>query len=113
MKNKEIRRINEGELRLLEYLLFNIPAEQYKTGNKDFLVKNIEGTNSIYFIRNGFSSEQRSMKSIINECSFKDEDDVLVYATLLKDLDDYLFELDLWKVDYSSIIRIPESFKKT
>jgi hypothetical protein len=41
------------------------------------------------------------------ECQFEDEDGVLVLGSLYLDRQGRLFELDMWKVDYSPIKRWP------
>ncbi len=54
------------------------------------------------------SKAHRSFGKVAGECSFADADGVSVEAALLLDKDGDLFELDLWKVDFSPLIRIPD-----
>ena len=53
------------------------------------------------------NKEERALGSVISECQFEDEDGVLVIASLHADEDGDLFELDLWKVDSSPLVRWP------
>lgn len=46
-----------------------------------------------------------------SECQFKDIDGVLVIASLYLDRDNELFELDMWKVDFSKLKMIPSHFE--
>lgn len=47
------------------------------------------------------------MGSQVSECSFLDEDGVEVLATLNLDENSELFELDVWKVNYEPLIKLP------
>ena len=42
---------------------------------------------------------------------FTDEDGVKVIASLNVDSDGHLFELDIWKTDFSPLLRIPAEFE--
>lgn len=41
--------------------------------------------------------------------AFEDEDGVLVHAALLLDQEGSLFELDMWKVDFATLLRWPSA----
>ena len=47
----------------------------------------------------------------VSECQFKDIDGVPVIASLYLDKDNELFELDIWKVDFSKLEMIPSHFE--
>ncbi|ACE06212.1 hypothetical protein Aasi_0841 [Candidatus Amoebophilus asiaticus 5a2] len=47
----------------------------------------------------------------ISECQFKDKDGIDVIASLYIDDKGNLFELDIWKVDFSPLLDIPQKFK--
>lgn len=53
----------------------------------------------------------RHFGSQVSECQFRDTDGVLVVASLYLDEDDKLYELDMWKVDFSKLINIPTHFE--
>jgi hypothetical protein len=71
-------------------------------------------TNSVLDMRDGgmgslrFSgSEQRCYGSTLAEAEFKDADGTPVSVALMLDETGDLFELDIWKVDFSPLVRIP------
>lgn len=49
----------------------------------------------------------RSLEATIAEAQFKDSDGILVTVTLNIDDNNDLYELDVWKVDYSKLIEWP------
>jgi hypothetical protein len=51
--------------------------------------------------------EQRRYGSTLAEAEFKDADGTLVSVALMLDKAGDLFELDIWKVDCSPLVRIP------
>jgi hypothetical protein len=51
--------------------------------------------------------EKRRFGGIPVEAHFRDEDGMLVMAAVIVDKSGALFELDLWKVDFSPLRRIP------
>jgi hypothetical protein len=55
------------------------------------------------------SPEERSFGKEIAEASFRDADGVLVSVTLNVDQSGDLFELDVWKVDFSPLSRFPDA----
>lgn len=52
-------------------------------------------------------SEQRRYGSTLAEAEFKDADGTPVSVALMLDEAGDLFELDIWKVDFSPLVRIP------
>ena len=46
--------------------------------------------------------------SFVSDFEFKDIDDVDVVASLFLDENGKLYELDIWKVDFSKLLSIPE-----
>ena len=63
---------------------------------------------SLRFISKTATAEQKFGRRAA-ECFFNDLDDVLVIATLNLDQDGELFELDVWKVDFSPLLSWPDS----
>ena len=49
----------------------------------------------------------RRMRTQAAEISFKDSDDTLVVATLNLDEEGILFEVDIWKVDFTPLMTWP------
>lgn len=71
-------------------------------------------TNSVQDMRDGgmgslrFSgAERRRFGSTLAEAEFRDADGTLVSVALMLDEAGELFELDIWKVDFSPLLRIP------
>lgn len=68
------------------------------------------GMGSLYLFPNGVIIEKRSFGKCVSTCQFTDKDGVEVIASLNVDKNGELFELDIWKTDYSPLISIPEKF---
>jgi len=64
------------------------------------------GMGSVKFL----SSSSNEMASQIAEINFRDADGVEVVASLNADKNGNPFELDIWKVDFSPLIKIPDFF---
>ena len=62
------------------------------------------GMGSIRFV----GSEPRIMGKVIAEAEYVDSDGVLVSIPINSNNDDRLFEVDFWKVDFSSLKRYPK-----
>ncbi|MDN3706163.1 hypothetical protein QW060_03380 [Myroides ceti] len=58
------------------------------------------------FVNDDFD-EYRFFGKQISECSFFDSDGVKVIVSLNIDTNGNLFELDIWKTDFSPLIKIP------
>lgn len=62
------------------------------------------GMGSLLFVR---SKPDRRLGEVVAEFQFKDEDNIPVLASLNLDEDGELFELDLFKADFSPLKRLP------
>jgi hypothetical protein len=62
------------------------------------------GMGSIRFVR----SERRIFGKEVAEAEYEDIDGVLVSISINFDSEDQLFEVDFWKVDFSSLKRYPK-----
>lgn len=58
-------------------------------------------------LRIGGSSIGRELRRKAAETQFLDADGTLVVAVLNVDVEDQLFEIDVWKVDFSTLLRWP------
>ena len=69
---------------------------------------------SIQFVHLGLnpSSDARKFGGEMSSCHFTDDDGVLVSVVLYADTSGIPFELDVWKVDFSPLIRIPNDISK-
>ena len=67
------------------------------------------GMGSIRFVSpgNGEVADTRKFGEEVCSCHFTDEDGVTVSAALYVDSAVHPFELDVWKVDFSPLIRMP------
>ncbi len=102
-----MRNLKEQEKALVEKLLSL--AEGYSFDLTDQMVVDMEdgGMGSLYFAYKDASKEQRKMGKQIAEFQFDDSDKVLVSASLNIDEEGRLYELDMWKVDFSPIVTYP------
>ena len=109
MKLNNIRKLNIEEEILLEELVhrsIKVISPDWKNG---LLVASLEdgGMGSLAL----FPCDTLNKGSQVSECLFRDTDGVLVVASLYLDEDDKLYELDMWKVDFSKLINIPTHFE--
>lgn len=56
------------------------------------------------------TSSYRKLGKTVSELEFDDADGVKVFAALNIDQNGQLFEIDIWKTDFSPLIRIPRKF---
>lgn len=104
------RNISEKEKKLLEKLVEKASDKFTKEISENLLVQNLDdgqmGSLKFYNPLN----ENRVFGSQVSELSFTDLDDVPVIVTLYLDNYGDLFEIDIWKVDFSPTINFPDKF---
>jgi hypothetical protein len=102
------RPLREDETALVKKLLAGTPFAGKTRRLSGALVQDMSdgGMGSIQFCRP--SPAKRMFAQEISEGSFHDSDGVLVSVTLNADQFGELFELDLWKVDFSPLTRYPD-----
>ncbi len=66
------------------------------------------GMGSLLLLPDGITTNDRKIGKRISEYQFQDADGVQVIASLNLDTNGHLYELDLWKTDFSPLIRYPE-----
>jgi hypothetical protein len=69
-----------------------------------------DGVGSLRLIQNDGAVLKKAFGRRASEVQFTDADGVTVIASLNVDQNGQLFELDIWKVDFSPLVRIPERF---
>ena len=70
---------------------------------------NDDGMGSLYLFPKGeIKEDDRSFGESVSEFQFTDQDGIEVIASLNLDNNGDLFELDIWKTDFSKVIRLPE-----
>jgi len=70
---------------------------------------NDDGMGSLYLFPKGEMTEVvRNFGELISEFQFTDQDGIEVIASLYLNNSGNLFELDIWKTDFSKVISLPE-----
>ncbi|MCE2495533.1 MAG: hypothetical protein J4F31_02985 [Flavobacteriales bacterium] len=70
---------------------------------------NDDGMGSLCLFPKGeIKEDDRSFGESVSEFQFTDQDGIEVIASLNLDNNGDLFELDIWKTDFSKVIRLPE-----
>ena len=105
----EYMNINRNPTRKEELVIrYLVDKSCYKRLNweKDLKVADMNdgGMGSLLLIPQGQANKKRLFKEQISEIMFKDIDGVDVIVSLNIDQDNYLFELDCWKVNYENVI---------
>ncbi|TPG37925.1 hypothetical protein EAH81_17520 [Flavobacterium pectinovorum] len=105
-----MRKLLKDEVRLLELLIkkSSIIISYNLEEDLEAEIMNDGGMGSLKLFPKGISSDNRVFGKQIAECMFLDSDGIDVIASLNIDDKGELFELDIWKTDFSSLIRIPE-----
>lgn len=104
------RNPTRDELSLLELLVskatgLDIPS----TWNKNLLVQSMDdgGMGSFRLLPHGIAGENRLYGKTVSEHEFVDDDGVKVLASLNVDKAGELFEVDVWKTDFSPLDKMP------
>lgn len=100
------------ELRLIDFLIHTASVEIPNNWQARLMVKpqNDGQMGGLLLSVNRFENKGRIFGQQISECSFIDSDGFKVIASLYIDQYNDLYELDIWKVDYSPLLNIPEVF---
>jgi len=100
-----VRPLTQSERQLVEFLLHLAEEKNIHDLNNTLVVEmDDSGMGSLQF---GESREGR-LGHRVAEAKFADDDGLPVFASLVLDQSGRLYELDLWKVDFSPLKRIPE-----
>ena len=67
------------------------------------------GSLVIFYDENDNEMADRHFGKQLSECTFMDKDGTQVIASLNLDEDGNLYELDIWKTDFSALIDLPEA----
>lgn len=63
---------------------------------------------SLLLFPEGILNEKRKFGEQVSDFQFKDEDGIDVIASLNLDDNGKLLELDVWKTDFSKLIKLPD-----
>ncbi|MFZ6663659.1 DUF6984 family protein [Peijinzhouia sedimentorum] len=104
------RLISEKESKLLEILIRNSGLEMSEDWKSKLLVRSMDDNDmgSLLLFPNGEVKEGREFGGQVSEFLFKDIDGIEVIASLNIDKEGNLFELDIWKTDFSSLRNFPD-----
>jgi hypothetical protein len=103
------REPSAAEIRLLRTLAALSPALG-SAWLEELLVREMNdgGMGSLELQVRGRVSSRRAFGSKAAEWQFTDEDGVVALSTLYLDAEGVPYELDIWKTDFSPLIRLPE-----
>ncbi|MFC0400660.1 DUF6984 family protein [Paraburkholderia rhizosphaerae] len=104
-----MRQLRPNEIEFIKIMLKGTPDEKrFTDALKDCLVEEMDdgGMGGLTFVASGAS---RSLGVSLAEKEFVDQDGVTAIATLNLDADGDLYELDIWKVDFSPLKSFPTS----
>jgi uncharacterized protein DUF6984 len=107
-----LRKLSAEERHLLEVLVKHAKGLVLSVGwQDDLLVEPMTdgGMGSLKLIPSNASS-YRKLGEAVSNIEFNDADGVKVFAALNVDQNGHLFEIDVWKTDFSPLIRIPKHF---
>lgn len=106
---KSNRKPTEKEIRLIKHLIGNHSICLSEHWESELLVSDMDdgGMGSLVLYPQ-LNSENREFGKQVSEYQFLDKDNVLVIATLYVDKQNCLYELDIWKVDYSPLLSLPD-----
>lgn len=101
------RKPTPSEERLLNLLIKKASVMFPANWKEGLLVRpmNDGGMGSLYLFPKGEVSIDRRFGKQVSEFQFKDQDGIEVIASLNVDNNGKLFELDIWKTDFSKLIK--------
>lgn len=108
-----LREITIDEKRLLDYLMDKAKIKLSHDWEKHLKVASLddEGMGSLYLCSpSNKEYSKRKFGKMVSECIFKDTDGVDVIASLYLDEDKQIYEIDIFKVDFSKFQSIPKTF---
>jgi hypothetical protein len=108
----EYRRLSPKETKLLETLIKRAGLSNILVDWRGVFVKPMAdgGMGSLYLYPPEVPKEGRVFGRQASDVQFYDQDGTTVIASLYLDTNDQLFELDVWKVDFSPLKSLPENF---
>jgi hypothetical protein len=94
----------------LEFLINKSSTAIESSWQDGLLVESMNdgGMGSLLLFPKGIIKKNRLFGKCVSEYQFTDKDGVEVIASLNVDKNEELFELDVWKTDYSPLICFPE-----
>ncbi len=109
----EKRHLTKQEESILEKLISKSNINISFNWKEDLLVSNLAdgGMGSLSLYPPGVADKERKFGSQVSDCQFKDTDGVTVIASLYLDREGNMYELDMWKTDFSPFKEISTDFQ--
>ena len=103
------RRPTEKEINLLRLLIIKSEMDFSENWENNLLVSPMKDgeMGSLYLYPSGTFVTNRKFGKQVSEYQYKDQDGVDVMVALNIDDNNDLYELDIWKVDFSKLITLP------
>ena len=105
-----LRKPSSEELRFIAFLIREGKGKVSAHWEESLMVSNMDdgGMGSLLIYPEGKIVDGRLFGRVLHEVEFKDADNIPVVASINLDQNDELFELDIWKVNFDALIRLPE-----
>lgn len=106
-----LRKLTIKEENLIDFLIHKENININSDWKKNILAFPMNDGNmgSLKLCPEGMYDEKREyIQSFVSEYEFKDKDGVDVVASLFLDKEGNLYELDIWKVDFSELLSLPD-----
>lgn len=106
---EDVRKPTKDELRLLRKLVEISSLFTAEDWEKDLLVKPMvaDGMGGLYLYNNNNYTHKRVFGKEVSSIEFYDVDSILIVASLYLDNSGDLFELDIFKTDFTMMKEIP------
>ncbi len=103
------RKPTEKEIEIIEILINNSSFKASESWKENILVREMDDgkMGSLLLLHKNNKHKTRSFGEQISEYQFEDSDGIEVIVSLNLDTHGNLHELDVWKTDYSEVIRYP------
>ena len=98
------RKITSEEFELIKFLLDKLPNKKNQYQSPDEVVEMDDGDMGSLLLN---QNKDRKFGSDLIQAQYYDDDKIPVLVTLVEDNKQELFELDMWKVDYSALKSFP------
>jgi hypothetical protein len=108
MDNK--RKLTLKEEELIDFLITKDKVDTTKNWKSKIIASPMDdgGMGSLKFFFKDTTDENRAYARTVSEYQYKDTDGIDVVISLNLDANNDLFELDIWKVDFSELLSLPD-----
>lgn len=110
-KMETLRKLTIKEENLIAFLIQKENLNINSDWKKNILAFSMNDGNmgSLKLCPEGIYDEKREyIQRFVSEYEFKDKDGIDVIASLILDKEGNLYELDIWKVDFSELLSLPD-----